>query len=201
MPDGRTCSEDSLFKTPREADERPRKTQKQEKKRLQKHADQCKMLKHGLNSEIERPDTISGENVEMQRGRLQADAAAADILARAEAECGKITDADVLHVFRLWSFRRNDIRLNVIPEGQQWVYSDTLGLLRDRCGRYLLTAPTKSYPRVVRLVNAWMKDCWSERFTFCCTSISVNSGYAAKLHRDPGEIIITQCAKPEAIYN
>ncbi len=174
-----------LSASPGKADERPRKAQKRERRRLQKHAGQCKMLKHAL-SDIERPDTISGETIEIQHGRLQAEATAADIIARVDAEGSKITDADVLRVFRLWSFRRNDIRVNVIPEGQQWVYSDTLGLLRDRCGRYLLTAPTKAYPRTVRLVNAWMKDCWTERaaHAFCCTSISVNAGYAAKLHRD-----------------
>ena len=134
------------------ADERPRKTQKREKRRFQKHADN--ILEHGLSCEIERPDTISGETVEMQRGRLQAEAAAADILARVNAERSKVTDRDVLLVFRLWSFRKNDIRANVIPEGMQWVYSDTLGLVRDRCGQYIMTAPTKAYPRVVRLVNA-----------------------------------------------
>ena len=71
------------------------------------------MLERGLSSEIERPDTISGETMEIQRGRLQADAAAADILARTGAERIKISDADVLRVFRLWSFRRNDIRVNL----------------------------------------------------------------------------------------
>ena len=172
--------------SPAKADERPRKAQKREKRRLQKHASQCKMLKHALSSEIERPETISGETIEIQHGRLQAEAAAAEILARAGAEGGKVTDGDVLLVFRLWSFRKNDIRVNVTPEGLQWVYSDTLGLIRDRCGQYIMTGPTKADPRVVRLVNAWMRHCWTERSpqTFCCTSISVNSGYAAKLHRD-----------------
>ena len=166
------------------ADERPRKTRKREKRRFQKHADN--ILEHGLSCEIERPDTISGETVEMQRGRLQAETAAADILARVNAERSKVTDRDVLLVFRLWCFRKNDIRANVIPEGMQWVYSDTLGLIRDRCGQYIMTAPTKAYPRVVRLVNAWMRHCWGERSqqTFCCTSTSVSSGYAARLHRD-----------------
>ena len=56
--------------------ERPRKAQKREKRRLQKHAP----------SDIERPDTISGETIEIQHGRLQAEAAAADILARARAD-------------------------------------------------------------------------------------------------------------------
>ena len=146
------------------------------KKRLQKYAP----------SEMDRPDPISGETIEIQHGRLQAEAAAADILARVDAEHSKVIDRDVSLVFRLWSFRKNGIRANVSPEGMQSVYSDTLGLIRDRCGQYIMTAPTKAYPCVVRLVNAWMRHCWTERLShaFCCTSISVNSGYAAKLHRD-----------------
>ena len=154
------------------ADARPRKTQKRERRRFQKDS----------TSEIDRPDPIPGETIEIQQSRLQAEATAADLMSRGR----RITDADVLRVFRLWSFKRNDIRTNVIPEGQDWVYSDTFGLIRDRCGQYYMTAPTKAYPRVVRLVNAWMRDCWTERSShaFCCTSISVNSGYAARLHRD-----------------
>ena len=77
--------------SPGKADERPRKAQKREKRRLQKHA----------TSEIERPDTISGETIEIQHGRLLAEAAAADILARVDAEGTKITDADVLCVLPL----------------------------------------------------------------------------------------------------
>ena len=179
-------SESSVLTSAPKVNERRRKAQKQERTRRQTHARQCGgLLKHAL-SDIERPDTISGETIEIQHGRLQAEAAAADILARARADGGKVSDGDVLRVFRLWSFKKNDIRVNVIPEGQHWVYSDTIGLIRDRCGKFIMTGPTKAYPRVARLVNTWVRQCWTERSTqaFCCTSISVNSGYAAKLHRD-----------------
>ena len=129
------------------------------------------------------PQLLSGENAEIQHGRLMADATAKKILARAEAG-GKITDQDVLRVFREWGFKKNDVRVNVIPEGEQWVFSDTLGLLRDRCGKYLLSGPTRAYPQVVRLVNRWMKGNVNSAIDFCFTSISVNMDYAAKLHRD-----------------
>ena len=117
----------------------------------------AKMVEYGLEPDGKMPQLLSGETAEIQHGRLMADAAARKILARAEAG-GKITDQDVLRVFREWGFKKNDVRVNVIPEGEQWVFSDTLGLLRDRCGRYLLTGPTKAYPQVVRLVNRWMKE-------------------------------------------
>ena len=117
----------------------------------------AKMVEYGLEPDGKMPQLLSGETAEIQHGRLMADAAAKDILARAEAGA-KITDQDVLRVFRQWGFKKNDVRVNVIPEGEQWVFSDTLGLLRDRCGRYLLSGPTKAYPQVVRLVNRWMKE-------------------------------------------
>ena len=87
------------------AGERPRKAQKRERRRLQTHAGQCKRLKHAL-SDIERPDTISGETIEIQHGRLQAEATAADILGRAESVGSKITDADVLRVSACGPSRR-----------------------------------------------------------------------------------------------
>ena len=82
--------------------------------------------------------------------------------------------------------QKHDVRINDLPDGQSWVFSDTLGLLRSRTGQYCLTAASKAYPRVLRLVNRWMKDSWSEcsEQLFCSTSISINSAYAAKLHRD-----------------
>lgn len=189
MPRGRNCGECSyLFESAGKGDECRPKAQKRSRKEIQKPTRKKprNLVKYGLGTE--RPEMVSGETVEIQHGRLQAEATAAEILARADAEGGKITDGDVARVFNLWSFKKNDVRVNVIPEGQQWVFSDTLGLIRSRCGQYLLTGPAKAYPRVVRLVNRWMKGCWGERSErpFCFTSISVNSGYAAKLHRDGG---------------
>ena len=126
---------------------------------------------------------LSGETAEIQHGRLMADAAARKILSRAE-NGGKINDQHILRVFRQWAFKKNDVRVNVIPEGEQWVFSDTLGLIRDRSGRFLLTGATKAYPSVVRLVTLWMKGKVNSAIDFCCTSISVNKDYAARLHRD-----------------
>ena len=108
----------------------------------------AKMVECGLEPDGKMPQLLSGETAEIQHGRLMADAAAKDILARAEAGA-KITDQDVLRVFRQWGFKKNDVRVNVIPEGEQWVFSDTLGLLRDRRGQDLLTGATRAYPQVV----------------------------------------------------
>ena len=134
---------------------------------------------YGLEGKM--PQLLSGETIEIQHGRLMAEKTAARILARANADGENITDDDLLSVFRQWAFKRNDVRVNVIPEGQRWVFSDTLGLLRDRCGKYLLAAPSR-YQEVCRVLNRWMKD--NASCTFCCTSISLNKAYAARLHRD-----------------
>ena len=128
---------------------------------------------------------LSGETAQMQRGRLIADATAAQILERAEVDGGRITDDDIMRVFRQWRFKRNDARTNVLPEGKPWVFSDTLGLIRDRCGKYMLTGPSR-YLEVCRVLNRWMKDNLSS--AFCCTSISLNKGYAARLHRDSNNV-------------
>ena len=69
--------------------------------------------------------------------------------------------------------------------GTKWVFSDTLGLLRDRCGKYMLAGPSR-YEQVCRVLNRWMKDNGSS--SFCCTSISLNKGYAARLHRDSNNV-------------
>ena len=128
---------------------------------------------------------LSGETAQMQRGRLIADATAAQILERAAVDGGRITDDDILRVFRQWRFKKNDVRTNVLPEGKPWVFSDTLGLIRDRCGKYMLTGPSR-YLKVCRVLNRWMKDNLSS--AFCCTSISLNKGYAARLHRDSNNV-------------
>ena len=128
---------------------------------------------------------LSGETAQMQRGRLIADATAAQVLERAAIDGGRITDDDILRVFRQWRFKKNDARTNVLPEGKPWVFSDTLGLIRDRCGKYMLTGPSR-YVEVCRVLNRWMKDNLSS--AFCCTSISLNKGYAARLHRDSNNV-------------
>ena len=95
-------------------------------------------------------------------------------------------DSDVLAVLDAWSFYTNKKRVNVIPEGSTAVESDTLGLVRTRTGQVLATGMTKKYTAVVELLCRWQRENQPPVFTkpFCCTSISVNHGYAARLHRD-----------------
>jgi len=73
-----------------------------------------------------------------------------------------------------------------MPDKAKWVWSDTLGLLRDRCGDIHLTKPSLRYPEVVEVMSRWLTDrlpgTEAKGFTF--TSLNVNKNYAARIHRD-----------------
>jgi len=74
----------------------------------------------------------------------------------------------------------------VIPEGQDYVFSDTLGLIRARDGRYMEKEATREFPDVTRLCCRWIQDHRPAQYTedFPFTSINVNFNYAARRHRD-----------------
>jgi len=96
-----------------------------------------------------------------------------------------VSDADVLAVLRLWAFEQNRNRPNVLPKGKKWVYSATLGLIRDRTGHLMLSSCTKDSKDVMRLLCRWLCDSLGHT-PFPFTSISLNKDYAAALHRDKG---------------
>merc|ERR1719188_1841959 len=97
----------------------------------------------------------------------------------------RITDDDVACTLKDWQFGKNSGRLNVIPDGQNFVFSDTLGILRDRLGDIHVTAATTLYPEVTKLIVRWLMDRLPKDVSdFAFTSINVNCNYAAKLHRD-----------------
>jgi len=125
---------------------------------------------------------------ELDAARKVADQEAEKILASAERQRRKISDQDCVKVLRKWAFRKNEARLNVMPEGSSFVHSDTLGLIRCRDGRYMATEPSVLYPNVFTLFNKWVQDQKPSKYQkpFPFTSISVNYAYAAKIHRDQG---------------
>ncbi len=115
------------------------------------------------------------------RSKPLANELAEKILARGEL----VTEADVLAVLSLWRFKNNTDRLNVMPAGQDSVFSDTLGLVQSHDGRVVATASTRKYKNFFALLCRWLQDHRPqelERFVF--SSISVNYDYAAKMHRD-----------------
>ena len=69
------------------------------------------------------------------------------------------------------------MRQNVLPEGEESVFSDTLGLVMDRSTRKItLDAASRKCPGMLRLLAAWLRDRQPSVFKrpFPFTSISVN---------------------------
>jgi hypothetical protein len=91
------------------------------------------------------------------------------------------SDDAILKVLRIWGFRKND-RENVRPEGKEWVYSDTLGLVLTRGEKrnFQISDATKDSVMKLFLKYASMKL----GSVFPATSITLNSSYAGKMHRD-----------------
>jgi len=149
-----------------------------------------KLKKLGIDFKDMRGEKNCQETNDLQALRLAADCAASEVLAELDTSGRRIADRDLKKVLDLWAFRKNESRLNVFPEGKTWVYSDTLGLVKDRKGAFITTTPTKDYPSVMILLARWLKERrpaeLSDDFPF--TTISLNFGYAAKRHRDAGNV-------------
>jgi hypothetical protein len=127
----------------------------------------------------------SGESLGMRGQRLLAQKEAKERLEAADKAGRIISDEDVVLTLKRWSFARNPFRTNVMKKGQQWVYSDTVGLLKDRSGDIHLTASTRRYPQVIELLARWLTDRLPQDAKgFKFTSMNLNYNYAAQLHRD-----------------
>jgi len=138
--------------------------------------------KYGLNYKDLITEKGAGETVIMRAHRLVAQREAKKILAKKKT----VTDDDIFQVLGYWGFAKNVTRINVMPQDQKYVWSDTMGLLRDRCGDIHLTKATHAYPEVVQVMSRWLRDRLpgSEAHQFKWTSFNVNKNYAGKIHRD-----------------
>jgi hypothetical protein len=137
--------------------------------------------KLGLSLEDLKGSALYSESTLMRAHRLVAQREAKQILAKGT----KISDQDILKVLQEWSFARNVTRVNVMPDGSNWVWSDTLGLLRDRTGDIHLTRPTLNYPEVSQVINRWLVDRLpADIGEFSFTTLNLNKNYNASIHRD-----------------
>ena len=70
------------------------------------------------------------------------------------------------------------------------VHSDTFGAIRNRAGKVLLTKITLKHSAVFALLARWIEDNTPEEFgqLFPFTSVNVNFGYAARMHRDGNNV-------------
>eukprot|EP00405_Crypthecodinium_cohnii_P027060 CAMPEP_0206501518 /NCGR_PEP_ID=MMETSP0324_2-20121206/53371_1 /ASSEMBLY_ACC=CAM_ASM_000836 /TAXON_ID=2866 /ORGANISM="Crypthecodinium cohnii, Strain Seligo" /LENGTH=712 /DNA_ID=CAMNT_0053989379 /DNA_START=25 /DNA_END=2159 /DNA_ORIENTATION=+ len=126
-------------------------------------------------------------------------------LATEKLKSGKdLTDDDALEVLRAWAFTQNTVRKNVIPDGESWVYSDTFGLVRNRSGSTPVESRlTTDFPQIFDFLSTWCRHRTKSQARFAkspfpFTSINVNFGYNAKLHRDSfndGPSLLTSLGK------
>lgn len=142
--------------------------------------------KLGIDLQQAKDSRNGQENVDMKEERIIAEATAKTILEDCAKNNRRISDKELVEVLRLWSFRKNESRPQVTPDGKTWVNSDTFGLIRRRDGGFMATNTTRDYPSMMRILNRWLKDNIPAdmKCQFPHTSISLNFGYAAKRHRD-----------------
>ena len=102
------------------------------------------------------------------------------------------SDYQVLQVLRKWGIEENSTRVNVLPHGQSFAYSDTLGLITNRVSGVLVESnATKDGPAVFQLLRLWACSRAREHFgdgPIPYTTITVYKNYRAKRHRDRNNI-------------
>lgn len=145
------------------------------------------MLGVGLN-EL-REDADAKDELLLRMKRTVAENKAKEILADRATSQRKLTDADILSVLRSWGFRKNFTRINVTPEGNTFVFSDTMGLVSDRTGGINPTKYTLAYPNVSKVLSDYLRDHLPKGIPeFAFTSINVNKNYAGRRHRDANNV-------------
>eukprot|EP00448_Togula_jolla_P022165 CAMPEP_0170581006 /NCGR_PEP_ID=MMETSP0224-20130122/6810_1 /TAXON_ID=285029 /ORGANISM="Togula jolla, Strain CCCM 725" /LENGTH=517 /DNA_ID=CAMNT_0010904115 /DNA_START=85 /DNA_END=1634 /DNA_ORIENTATION=+ len=129
------------------------------------------------------------ENLIMHMRRAMAERRAKEILAECQAKSRKVSDEDVTELLQRYAFRKNTTRLNVMPEGEDFVYSDTVGLICGRDGRILPTPQTLDCPSFVKVLSRYLTDRMPPGMSdFPFTSININKNYAARRHRDGNNV-------------
>ena len=88
------------------------------------------------------------------RSKPQANELAEKILANGEL----VTEANVLAVLSLWRFKNNTDRQNVMPAGQEAIFSDTFGLVQSHNGRVAPTSSTRKYKYLYALLCRYLND-------------------------------------------
>lgn len=141
--------------------------------------------KYGFNVKDLYAEKNSGESAIILAHRLHAQRLAKAALSSAKSSGRRITDDEITQCLEAWGYARNPNRTNVFPDGRQWVWSDTLGLIRDRLGSIHVQKATTKYPEFTELIVKWLTDRLPKEVKhFKFTSLNLNKDYAAKLHRD-----------------
>jgi len=142
--------------------------------------------KLGVDRRLLTSHKVTGEDTEVRAARLASNELAKMVLADVRESKRNITDRDVVAVLRQWGFRQNTNRSNVMPEGQGYVLSDTIGLVSNYKGCVSVVMATTEYLAFTQVLTGWLKDHMPAEIKnkFAYTSININANYAGKLHRD-----------------
>jgi hypothetical protein len=130
----------------------------------------------------------------VEEGRAAAERRAGAILVFIGREAP--TDMHIEEVMALWKCQRNSKRTNVIPDDQRWVHSDTLGYITpygDQKDMHplIISQATIGHEHFIQLLTRWIASKAPDSgldHDFRFTSISINIGYAAKIHRDSNNL-------------
>jgi len=143
----------------------------------------------GMTLDQLRDDAEAKDLLLLRMKRKIAEDRAVEVLTERAKSGRKLTEQDVLSVLQHWGFRKNVTRPNVTPEGQGWVFSDTLGLVADRKGTINPTKYTLAYPNVTKVICSYVQDNLPKEIpAFSFTGINVNKNYAGKRHRDGNNV-------------
>ena len=81
---------------------------------------------------------------------------------------------------------------NVIPKGEDYVDSETFGLIRTRTGLWMDSRCSQEYPHIPKLFNRWLRGRLKLHPEFemnwRCSSITMNGSFASKRHRDENNV-------------
>lgn len=104
-----------------------------------------------------------------------------------------ISDHQVLTLLQKWAFRRNHGRPNVQPQDFPFVLSNTLGFASSTKGEIppQFTSDTRGAEPVLKTLATWARQKMLTHFghsSLPFTSISLNSGFASRIHRDRGNV-------------
>jgi len=157
--------------------------------KLKKVREYVKTYKIKIENEDELKELGIHEAHELHAERKVCDFICTKRLKDAAKAGKKITMDEVQEAMELWGYAQNSGRLNVLPNGQKYEYSDTIGAIKQRCQGYGITPATKHYPNFVKLLCKWLTDSNFEAKFGCefkCSAINLNANYAASRHRDGG---------------
>ena len=96
-----------------------------------------------------------------------------------------LTHNAILSLLRKWGFKKNERRYNVMRPGVKWIYSDNIGILKNRLSPVpSLTPTTKKYPYIFEILTKYLQQKVRPDFRF--TSICINKNYQGAKHVDRG---------------